>query len=129
MDWEAYHRLARRACFVCELLAGNPEYPHHVVYQDGVAVAFLNRFPLWPGHVLVAPVSHVEGVVASGSCGRSLSHATAYQRPLRCDCDGVGQQCAPSAACRWRVAVDLRRIPPAATSEDLGAGRGNVPAG
>ena len=65
MDWEAYHRLARRACFVCELLAGNPEYPHHVVYRDGVAVAFLNRFPLWPGHSLVAPVPHVEDVVAA----------------------------------------------------------------
>jgi hypothetical protein len=51
MDWAAYHRLVRRACFVCELLAGNPEYPHQVVYRDGVAVAFLNRFPVWPGHV------------------------------------------------------------------------------
>ena len=64
MDWEAYHRLVRRACFVCELLAGNPEYPHHVVHRDGLAVAFLSRFPLWPGHVLVAPVPHVEDVVA-----------------------------------------------------------------
>jgi hypothetical protein len=61
MDWEAYQRLVRRACFVCELLARNPDYPHdprlaqlprrstsgpnHVVYRDGATVAFLSRFP------------------------------------------------------------------------------------
>jgi len=64
LDWEAYQRLVRRACFVCELLAGNPDYPHHVVYRDGATVAFLSRFPWWPGHLLVAPVTHVEDVVA-----------------------------------------------------------------
>jgi len=64
MDWEAYQRLMRRACFVCELLAGNPDYPHHVVYRDRIAVAFLSRFPWWPGHLLVAPATHVEDVVA-----------------------------------------------------------------
>jgi galactose-1-phosphate uridylyltransferase len=63
MDWEAYQRLVRRACFVCELLAGNPDYPHRVVYRDGAAVAFLSRFPWWPGHLLVAPATHVEDVV------------------------------------------------------------------
>lgn len=64
MDWAAYQRLARRACFVCELLVGNPDYSHHVVHRDEVAVAFLNRFPVWPGHLLVAPAMHVEDVVA-----------------------------------------------------------------
>lgn len=64
MDWEAYGRLSRRACFVCRLLAGDPDYPHHVVYRDRLAVAFLSRFPLWPGHLLVAPTTHVEDVVA-----------------------------------------------------------------
>jgi len=64
MDWEAYQRLMRRACFVCELLAGNPDYPHHVVYRDRTAVTFLSRFPWWPGHLLVAPATHVEDVVA-----------------------------------------------------------------
>jgi hypothetical protein len=49
MDWEAYRRVVRRACFVCELLAGNPHYPHHVVYRDGATVAFLSRLPWWPG--------------------------------------------------------------------------------
>jgi diadenosine tetraphosphate (Ap4A) HIT family hydrolase len=65
MEGVAYRRLARRACFVCELLAGNPDYSHHVVHRDEVAVAFLNRFPVWPGHLLVAPAMHVEDVVAA----------------------------------------------------------------
>ena len=26
---------------------------------------FLNRFPVWPGHLLVAPAMHVEDVVAA----------------------------------------------------------------
>lgn len=43
MDWAAYQRLARQACFVCELLAGNPEFSHRVVHRDELAVAFLNR--------------------------------------------------------------------------------------
>jgi len=64
MDWKAYQRLVRRACFLCELLAGNPDYPHHIVYRDGATVAFLSRFPWWPGHLLVAPATHVEDVVA-----------------------------------------------------------------
>jgi diadenosine tetraphosphate (Ap4A) HIT family hydrolase len=63
MDWDAYHRLVQRACFVCELVAGNPEYPHHVAYRSGTAVAFLSRFPQWPGHLLVAPTTHCECVV------------------------------------------------------------------
>ncbi|HJP79694.1 MAG TPA: hypothetical protein VJ914_35815 [Pseudonocardiaceae bacterium] len=30
------------------MLAGNPEYPHHVVYRDDIAVVFLSKFPfLW----------------------------------------------------------------------------------
>jgi hypothetical protein len=65
MDWAAYLRLARRACFVCELLAGNPDYSHHVIHRDELAAAFLSRFPVWPGHLLVAPAMHVEDVVAA----------------------------------------------------------------
>ena len=56
-----YHRRAREGpCFVCELLAGRN--PHHVVYEDEVVIAFLNRFPVLLGHALVAPKEHVEHV-------------------------------------------------------------------
>jgi hypothetical protein len=30
---EVYRRLAGR-CFICELVRGNPEFRHHVVYED-----------------------------------------------------------------------------------------------
>ncbi|WP_410601300.1 hypothetical protein [Amycolatopsis sp. lyj-90] len=42
MPWQpdAYLDLARRACFVCELLAGNPDYPHHIAHRDDHAVVF-----------------------------------------------------------------------------------------
>jgi histidine triad (HIT) family protein len=32
----------------------------HVVYRDENAIAFLDRAPLLPGHVLVMPAQHVE---------------------------------------------------------------------
>ncbi|MDX8149639.1 hypothetical protein SK854_46480 [Lentzea sp. BCCO 10_0061] len=63
-DPDSYLALARRACFVCELLAGNPDYPHHVAYRDGVAIVFASRFPSVTGHFLVAPVEHREHVIA-----------------------------------------------------------------
>lgn len=55
------------ACFVCELVAGNPDFAHHVAYRDAATIVFLNRFPWCEGHVLVAPVAHREHVVADFS--------------------------------------------------------------
>jgi len=60
---DAYLELARRACFICELLAGNPDYPHHIAHRDDRAVVFASRFPSVRGHFLVAPVDHREHVV------------------------------------------------------------------
>ncbi len=62
-DEGAYLDLVRRACFICEMLAGNPDYAHHVAYRDDATVVFLNRFPSLVGHVLVAPIEHREQVV------------------------------------------------------------------
>jgi diadenosine tetraphosphate (Ap4A) HIT family hydrolase len=58
----AYVRRGRAACFVCEIVAGNPEYPHPVVYNDSDAIAFLPRESTIWGHTLVAPTSHREHV-------------------------------------------------------------------
>jgi ATP adenylyltransferase len=58
-----YLRLARSACFICELVAGNPNYPHRVLHRDREAIVFLSRWPWLLGHVLVAPVRHREQVV------------------------------------------------------------------
>ncbi|GAA0265013.1 HIT family protein [Cryptosporangium japonicum] len=60
---DAYQQLIRRACFICELLADNPDYRHHVIHRDDHAIAFLNKTPSHWGHVLVAPVTHREHAV------------------------------------------------------------------
>jgi ATP adenylyltransferase len=62
VDFEALRGRLGDRCFVCELLAGNPEFAHHVVYEDETAVAFLNRYPSLYGHTLVAPKRHLEEV-------------------------------------------------------------------
>lgn len=58
---EVYRRLAGR-CFICELVRCNPEFRHHVVYEDEHTVAFLQRFQTLYGYVLVAPKEHREQV-------------------------------------------------------------------
>ena len=45
-------------CPFCTIVAG--EASAHVVLDDAVALAFLDRRPLFPGHVLVVPRDHVE---------------------------------------------------------------------
>jgi ATP adenylyltransferase len=66
VDVEAYHRRAREGpCFVCELVAGKE--PHHVLYEDDVAIAFLNRFPTVLGYTLAAPKEHREEVTGDFS--------------------------------------------------------------
>jgi diadenosine tetraphosphate (Ap4A) HIT family hydrolase len=55
------HELGDR-CFICELLAGNPEFAHHVIYEDADTIAFLNKYPRLRGYVLVAPREHRESV-------------------------------------------------------------------
>ena len=41
----------------CAIVAG--EAPAEIVHHDAVAVAFLDRTPLFAGHVLVVPTVHV----------------------------------------------------------------------
>ena len=45
-------------CTFCQIAGG--ELPAHLVHRDENVVAFLDRAPLLPGHVLVMPVKHVE---------------------------------------------------------------------
>lgn len=60
-DLDAYARAVREGpCFICALVAGDPAYHHHVVYDDGETIAFLNRYPTLRGYCLVAPRRHVE---------------------------------------------------------------------
>jgi histidine triad (HIT) family protein len=43
-------------CTFCAIVAG--KLPAHVVLDDGVAMAFLDVRPLFPGHTLVVPREH-----------------------------------------------------------------------
>jgi histidine triad (HIT) family protein len=43
-------------CPFCEIVAGRA--PAHEVWRDDDTVAFLDRSPLFPGHVLVVPTVH-----------------------------------------------------------------------
>lgn len=45
-------------CVFCEVVAGRE--PAHVVIDDEVCVAFLDRRPLFHGHTLVVPRAHAE---------------------------------------------------------------------
>ena len=65
MDPAAYERRSREGpCFVCQTLAGNPDYPGQFVWTDDYAVAFLARYNTLLGHTLVAPRTHREQVTA-----------------------------------------------------------------
>lgn len=60
---DAYVERSRNGpCFVCAMLAGNPRYQHHVIYEDDTAIAFLNKYPTLYGYTLVAPKAHREQV-------------------------------------------------------------------
>jgi diadenosine tetraphosphate (Ap4A) HIT family hydrolase len=62
-DLDAYvERSTRGPCFICRLVAGDPDYRHHVVYEDDSAIAFLNKWPIQAGYTLVCPKAHREQV-------------------------------------------------------------------
>ena len=75
MDWvrkpielkEVHRASAAGLCFICEFLAGNPDFDHVVVDETDSAVAFLNRYPTLFGSTLVAPRRHIEDVTGGFS--------------------------------------------------------------
>ena len=63
MDVAAYERRARQGpCFICQALAGDPDYPAHIVWADDHNVAFLAVYHTLLGHTLVAPRAHRQQV-------------------------------------------------------------------
>ncbi|HEX7663772.1 MAG TPA: HIT family protein [Polyangiaceae bacterium] len=49
--------MSTKACIFCQIVSG--ELAAHKVLEDDVCVAFLDRAPLFHGHVLVVPRTHV----------------------------------------------------------------------
>jgi diadenosine tetraphosphate (Ap4A) HIT family hydrolase len=63
-DAAAYESRVRGGpCFVCGIVRGSPEQPEEILHRDRLAVTFLARPGVVPGHTLVAPVRHAEAVV------------------------------------------------------------------
>lgn len=49
-----------KPCIFCRVVAG--ELPGSIVHRDDRVAAFLDTSPLFPGHVLVVPVAHVDAL-------------------------------------------------------------------
>lgn len=47
-------------CIICKII--NKEIPSYVVYEDDLFIAFLDRYPTNPGHVLISPKRHTDDV-------------------------------------------------------------------
>ena len=75
-----FERVTTGPCFICEMLSGNPDYSHHVVYRDDHAVVFLNKYPTLYGYTLVAPVEHREQVTGDFSQPAYLQLQTVIYR-------------------------------------------------
>lgn len=48
-------------CLFCEIVAGRA--PASMVYQDDATIAFMDLFPVHPGHLLVVPRIHVRDLL------------------------------------------------------------------
>jgi len=74
MDWQAYHHRARTGpCFVCQIVGRHPDFPAHIVYEDDVAIAFLDKYPRVAGYTLLAPRAHLTGVTRDFSLEEYLA--------------------------------------------------------
>jgi diadenosine tetraphosphate (Ap4A) HIT family hydrolase len=81
VDLEAYVRRVKHGpCFVCAILAGDPDYDQELFFDDGDHVAFLSRFPTLDGYSLVCPRRHVEDVVRDLSESEYLALQAAVRR-------------------------------------------------
>lgn len=58
-----------RKCIFCEIISGNA--PASKVYEDDVVLAFMDLYPMRPGHVLVIPKEHQGSALQLDSATRS----------------------------------------------------------
>jgi diadenosine tetraphosphate (Ap4A) HIT family hydrolase len=74
-DVERYaERVRAGPCFVCGIVCGDEAFAaHHVVFRDEQHIAFLPRFHVLRGYVLVAPIEHREAVAADFSLAEYLA--------------------------------------------------------
>jgi diadenosine tetraphosphate (Ap4A) HIT family hydrolase len=72
--YEAYHQRAQTGpCFVCQIIARDPEFPADIIYKDDTAIVFLDKYPRVLGYTLVAPLQHREQVTGDFSLAEYLN--------------------------------------------------------
>jgi ATP adenylyltransferase len=65
---QAYaERSQQGPCFICAIAAGDPGYPHWIIYEDEQAIVFLSKYQVLYGYTLVAPRLHREHVTGDFS--------------------------------------------------------------
>lgn len=63
LDMDAYiERINTGPCFICQIISGETRSENQIVYEDEIAIAFMNKYPTLEGYVLVCPREHREQV-------------------------------------------------------------------
>jgi len=84
-DLDAYiDHIQNGPCFICEMVAGRLN-GNHIIYQNDLYIAFLNKYPVLFGYALVAPVEHKEQVTGDFT----LEEYLALQRGIYQVAEGV----------------------------------------
>ena len=60
---DGYFSTKQEGCVFCHITQ-NPllDETHHVLYRDALCFIVMNRFPYTPGHLMVIPHHHVDGI-------------------------------------------------------------------
>ncbi len=102
-------------CIFCDILAGKG--PASVVYRDDVCWAFLDLYPVNPGHVLVIPTEHAGSLAeldpeAGAHVFKTAQRIAAALRHSGVKCEGVNLYLADGRAAGQEVMhVHLHVIP------------------
>ena len=110
-------------CIFCRIIAGSA--PVSELHRDGLCIAFLDLFPVNPGHALVCPVRHVESFTdlsddelrAMQVAARQLARA---QKERLGECEGVNVLLADGEAAGQEVSHAHFHIVPRAKGDGFG---------
>lgn len=81
--------MASQSCIFCNVVAGTVE--SDLILRNSVAVAFLDHRPVFKGHTLVVPTSHVPTLIDLADPGAFFEHVQAVTRAVEAGlgCDGA----------------------------------------
>lgn len=70
-DMKTLHRgFQTGPCFICQIVAKNPQFSAYIIYEDEKTIALLDKYPRQYGHTLVAPKEHLKEVTSDLDLGR-----------------------------------------------------------